>query len=72
MSATEIVSAMLFPSGIRNDTVMIIVKFVIITEFTRSQNIISDGRVVGFRTYILSYIEYYYLNEISLRTTPLF
>jgi hypothetical protein len=34
-------SAMLFPSGIQNDTVMIIVKFVIITEFTRSQCIMA-------------------------------
>jgi hypothetical protein len=33
---------------------------------------ISDGRVLGFRTYILSYSEDNYQNEISLRTTPLF
>jgi len=33
---------------------------------------ISDGRVLKFRTYILSYSEDYYQLEISMRTTPLF
>ena len=34
-------SVMLFPTDIVNDTVMIIVNFVIITEFTRSQNFMA-------------------------------
>ena len=33
---------------------------------------ISDGKFLGFRTYIFSYSEDYYQNDISLKTTPLF